>query len=1087
MIAVFVSQCEKQAITRTSRVLDSFANRIGDRTWKTIITEEGLLAVKYLLKKSASKNTAVACHIIHGTTDIQLAWIVGRRSAFDAHGVIPISHTSQEIVNTQFENTWAYLPLIKVFVALAGLFHDFGKSSLSFQQKLTKKSAQTSENYRHEFISSLYLVSLEQIYGYQPLEVLNAIISNQVNFENVTKAITPLTSENKPLKEVSDFTFCIVWLVLSHHKVPTPTQSIEHWKGVERESLTDLKKMIEGSWGYCIQENSHAQISFPKNLPSQNVIWMKQLKKWACKAIDLFPMFEKAMEKGVIRSILQYSRLALNFGDHFYSSQPQDPNWESCSALYANTDGSGNLKQFLDEHLVGVAKEALSMAAALPKFEAVLEKAGDISILKKRNGSASPFIWQDKAVDAINAWKQPSGLSTKAQDNFGFFGVNIASTGCGKTFANAKMMRALSSDGESLRYVLGIGLRTLTLQTGDEYRTRIGLDDTELAVLIGSKAVETLHDINEEGVNKQSESAQELLDGYVDFSMPLQENALAFLVQGDTAKALLFAPVLTCTIDYMMLATEVVRGGKWMLPFLRLMSSDLVIDEIDDFTDSDSIAIGRLIHLAGVLGRKVLISSATIPPDMATGYYRLYQDGYKQYVDFHELIGTQIACGWFDEFRAEVASVESIERFSKSHEKFCRKRIENILNFERLHGVRRKGTIVKSEEIFTFSGYEERKQAYYGKILEEIKNQHTMQRYRDRETGKEISFGCVRVAHIDECIELFTFLAEHGESSDSELRIMSYHSRQILLLRSLQEKHLDQVLRCKDGSREKALSHPIIRNHISHCNKPNLIFVLVCTPVEEIGRDHDFDWAIVEPSSYRSIIQLAGRVRRHRKGHCTNPNISIMQYNIRALDPTWQGPVFTRPGYESYSNRLNSKGIEMLIDVSQISESINSCPRLSVSLHPQPESRLIDIEHFVIQKQLNDSSQKGPESPGGWMQPSIWSLTGIPQRLAPFRQATQKTTMFIRMFDGEAQSFFALEDSPNQSVEKVFGIKTVSEAEQQRVRKYLWLERDYEESMIDLHEKVGNSFRECSEIFGEIEVPGEGPYLYWDQFGMKSM
>lgn len=32
------------------------------------------------------------------------------------------------------------------------------------------------------------------------------------------------------------------------------------------------------------------------------------------------------------------------------------------------------------------------------------------------------------------------------------------------------------------------------------------------------------------------------------------------------------------------------------------------------------------------------------------------------------------------------------------------------------------------------------------------------------------------------------------------------------------------------------------------------------------GRDHDYDWAIVEPSSMRSIIQLAGRIRRHRPG-----------------------------------------------------------------------------------------------------------------------------------------------------------------------------------------------------------------------------
>jgi CRISPR-associated endonuclease/helicase Cas3 len=60
----------------------------------------------------------------------------------------------------------------------------------------------------------------------------------------------------------------------------------------------------------------------------------------------------------------------------------------------------------------------------------------------------------------------------------------------------------------------------------------------------------------------------------------------------------------------------------------------------------------------------------------------------------------------------------------------------------------------------------------------------------------------------------------------------------------------------------------------------------VATPVEEVGRDHDFDWAVIEPSSYRSIIQLAGRVRRHRKEAISTPNIAIMQYNLKGLRVT---------------------------------------------------------------------------------------------------------------------------------------------------------------------------------------------------------
>ena len=48
MIVTLVSQCEKKALGRTRRILDAFANRIGDNVWQTAITEEGLKTVKQL-------------------------------------------------------------------------------------------------------------------------------------------------------------------------------------------------------------------------------------------------------------------------------------------------------------------------------------------------------------------------------------------------------------------------------------------------------------------------------------------------------------------------------------------------------------------------------------------------------------------------------------------------------------------------------------------------------------------------------------------------------------------------------------------------------------------------------------------------------------------------------------------------------------------------------------------------------------------------------------------------------------------------------------------------------------------------------
>lgn len=93
MMVTFVSQCEKNALKRTRRVLDAFANRIGDNTWQTVITQEGLLAVKKLLRKTASKSTAVSCHWIRSRSRSELVWVVGRKDRFNTEGVVPVNYT----------------------------------------------------------------------------------------------------------------------------------------------------------------------------------------------------------------------------------------------------------------------------------------------------------------------------------------------------------------------------------------------------------------------------------------------------------------------------------------------------------------------------------------------------------------------------------------------------------------------------------------------------------------------------------------------------------------------------------------------------------------------------------------------------------------------------------------------------------------------------------------------------------------------------------------------------------------------------------------------------------------------------------
>lgn len=97
MIVTFISQCEKKAIKRTRKILDAFANRIGDNVWQTNITEIGLKTVYELLKSTASKSTAVACHRIATRHRTELMWVVGNKSKFNATGGIAVNRTKRSI------------------------------------------------------------------------------------------------------------------------------------------------------------------------------------------------------------------------------------------------------------------------------------------------------------------------------------------------------------------------------------------------------------------------------------------------------------------------------------------------------------------------------------------------------------------------------------------------------------------------------------------------------------------------------------------------------------------------------------------------------------------------------------------------------------------------------------------------------------------------------------------------------------------------------------------------------------------------------------------------------------------------------
>lgn len=107
MNVLLVSQCDKRALRETRRVIDQFAERRGARTWQTPITQAGLDTLRAMLRKTARKNTAVACHWIRGTDHTELVWIVGDASRFNLVGATPTNVTARDVLRSGDEHPWS--------------------------------------------------------------------------------------------------------------------------------------------------------------------------------------------------------------------------------------------------------------------------------------------------------------------------------------------------------------------------------------------------------------------------------------------------------------------------------------------------------------------------------------------------------------------------------------------------------------------------------------------------------------------------------------------------------------------------------------------------------------------------------------------------------------------------------------------------------------------------------------------------------------------------------------------------------------------------------------------------------------------
>jgi CRISPR-associated endonuclease/helicase Cas3 len=1057
MNVLLVSQCDKRALTETRRILDQFAERRGDRTWQTPITNAGLDTLRKLLRKTARKNTAVACHWIRGQDHSELLWIVGDGRRFNTEGAVPTNSTTSDVLRKGDENDWHTAQDIRLLAQLAALLHDLGKASLAFQQRLQGKLDERNR-YRHEWVSlRLFLAFvgsddddawLARLASEDEAGETEWTAAGRYLRDGVDKNI-----ERHPFRRLTaqaPLAAAIGWLIVTHHRLPLVPEPRRDGSG--QDWLGKRATGFEPTW----LEAPLASVSHDWNEIDQRCSPMEALPYWQLAGeLPVVAPAWRTQARRVAKALLELksrrhadwldnpyamhlSRLCLMLADHHYSSLGVDKEGKPVAervrflqrdqAVFANTLRHGVINQPLLEHLLGVGHTASLIAHALPNFERHMPRLVNHRGLRKRS-SDTRFAWQDKAFDAA------TGLREAAREH-GAFIVNMASTGCGKTLANARILYALADPQLGLRVSYALGLRTLTLQTGRSYRHDLHLNDDELAVLVGGSASRALFEHYEAKAEAGgSASVQALIeeDSHVLYEgtvtdHPLLSRALA----NPEIRKLISAPMLVCTVDHLAPATESLRAGRQIAPMLRLMSSDLVLDELDDYDLDDLPALTRLMHWAGLLGSRVVLSSATLPPALVEGMFMAYRAGRRHYQRNRGRDGgserpVEVPCLWTDEFGAQTETLADADGFATAHARFVVRRVAKLQTAEPLR-------LAELLPIDIAAKQPERIHAgFAGHVRDACLRLHRDHAHSDPVTGKRVSFGLVRMANIDPIFDVASTLYTQAAKEGTRIHLCVYHARFPLAQRSAIEAMLDAAFNRR--GEDAAWQLPQVRHALDTHAEHDQLFVVLASPVCEVGRDWDADWAVAEPSSMRSLIQLAGRVQRHRRKPPQTPNVLVFDTNLKGIERRdGRQPVFARPGFETERDNgrflLASHSLRMLLAENEY-RHLDAQPRIRPrALELQPRERWVDLEQARIRAAMlpvpltptTHSTRRGAApaprlerdyAPAAWEHPHA-ALAGVLPQQQPFRHDEQPGTTLAWLPDGDEDGLLPhrVEDAP---------------------------------------------------------------------------
>lgn len=892
MHVVFISACEKRAIRRSRSVLDSYALRAGPATWVTPITVEALAEVHAALRRGATRQTAVACYLNQGRHRLRLLWVVGARKRFGSQGHFPAGTLRLSSPPEGREGLKRLPPLLRaasLMVRAAGLMHDLGKASQRFQAKLQGKT-DGADPIRHEWLSMRLLQELRRNGGRWD-DAWSRVQRDPVGAGLGGIPLGERVVDGLSRCGVSTWLEAIDYLVVTHHGLfsaggagpvdALPCANPRHVRTASPppDQLAPAGPMPSEPWqAYCaaVRRLGHLEAELATCDP---VCW---------------------------RALMTLARSALILADYTVSQHVRPEELATSDGLYANTvlaEGSSaarRLNQTLAWHLAQVGDTA---AALLPRLGALAGlmptqalEASDLASLSQQaierivqpSPAGSRFEWQNRAADMLSRAAGPAPTLV----------FNLASTGSGKTRMNLRAACVLNRD-RPCRIAVALNLRSLTLQTGHALRSQLGLDAGDLAVVIGDQVAQTLFN---SALADDDENPVEP-DIEVDGDPPDVPSWMLGTLDGDRSRLVIGSPLLVSTVDYLVRAGEPGSQRHHLKALLRVLSSDLVLDEVDGYEPGPLAAVLRLVQLTAFAGRHVVCSSATLSQPVAEAVHQAFRSGLAmrgRLVDREEERPAGRVALIDDRLDAVVCDVKDND--ASEFAGLYAQRLKAVAEALRDSPVRRLAYLQEIEQPVSVNSWQ-------NAVVEAVQRLHAtwsvehVVEARGVRTPLRVSLGLVRVANIRTAVLTARILADRLPQS----RVACYHSADLIAARFRKERALDRLLTRSQGD-EHIVSDPDTLATLRSTRFADVIFIVVATPVEEVGRDHDFDWAVLDASSAQSLVQAGGRVNRHRLVDCNGqPNIAILRFNHRHCDNVEQGrgdaAAFIWPGYEPASHR----------------------------------------------------------------------------------------------------------------------------------------------------------------------------------------